>query len=241
LSYQQHNLGIKSWAVEDRPREKLLRIGRKQLTDAELIAILIGSGTKSESAVGLSKKILASLDNNLASLAKLEVEDLIQFKGIGKAKAISIVAALELGRRRKYAPEKINEVIRSSGDAFQVMAVEFMDLEKEEFWIILLNRANRVMEKIQISQGGVAGTVVDPKIIFKNALKKLSSSIVLVHNHPSTDPEPSHADSTLTMRLRDDRARLGVEGGKQRRNTSGWVAMVKMLKPLQSAKLNKWM
>jgi len=192
-----------SWAEEDRPREKLLLKGKAALSDAELIGILLGSGTVSLSAVDLARQILASVDNNLNSLAKLSVKDLEKFKGIGEAKAITIVAALELGRRRKASELPQRQTITSSKDVFDLMHAHLLDLPHEEFWIILLNRANVVMKKVQISVGGVAGTVADPKLIFKTALENLASSIILVHNHPSGNLKPSQADKDLTHKLKE--------------------------------------
>ena len=192
---------ILSWAEEDRPREKLLLKGRAVLSDAELIAILIGSGTKSMSAVTLSKHILASVSNDLNSLAKLSVKDLKKFNGIGEAKAISIVGALELGRRRKESHSLIKPQIRSSEDAYKAMTSELMDQPTEQFWVIMLNRSNKIIQKRAISLGGVSGTVADPKVIFKKALEDLASGIILAHNHPSGNKKPSQADIELTKKL----------------------------------------
>lgn len=203
MSDQNHGLNILSWAEEDRPREKLLLKGKSALSDAELIAILIGSGTKSMSAVDVGKKILNEADNNLNELAKFSVKDLQKIKGIGQAKAITIVSALELGRRRKGEEYKEKVRITSSNDIYQLIKPELMDLQKEEFWIILLNRANRLIKKEQISSGGVSGTVADPKIIFKAALEQYASSIILVHNHPSGNLKPSQADINLTKKMKD--------------------------------------
>nr|WP_294874453.1 DNA repair protein RadC [uncultured Pedobacter sp.] len=202
----QPKLGIKLWAEADRPREKLLLNGRRHLTDAELIAILIGSGNRNESAVDLSKRILAEYGNDLDALGKVSVKSLSKFKGIGEAKAIAIVAALELGRRRKDtgATEVVNIV--SSKDAFEVMMPVFADLNHEEFWILILNTANRVIGKQIISKGGLAGTVADPKIIFKTAIEHNAAFIILAHNHPSGNLKPSSQDLQLTKKL--------VEGGK---------------------------
>jgi DNA repair protein RadC len=197
------SLTIKSWAEEDRPREKLLSKGRHVLTDAELIAILIGSGTKKETAVELSKRILAHFENNLNELAKLSVKDLIKFKGIGEAKAISIIAALELGRRRKEAEPIKRDKITSSKDIFQVFLPQFIDLPHEEFHVLLLNRSNTVIRKEFVSRGGVSGTVVDPKIVFKIALDHLASSIILCHNHPSGNLKPSDQDIVLTKKIKE--------------------------------------
>ena len=195
--------GILSWAEEDRPREKLLLKGRAALSDAELIAILIGSGTKKQSAVDLSKDILKFVHHNLHELAKLSVDDLKKFPGIGEAKAISIVSALELGRRRKASEPAKRDKITCADDAYGVMQPYLLDQPLEQFWIILLNRANEVIKPHCVSQGGVAGTVADPKIIFKAALEKLASSIILVHNHPSGNLTPSEADIRLTHKLKE--------------------------------------
>lgn len=203
MSEEKTGLNILSWAEEDRPREKLLLKGKAALTDAELIAILIGSGTKSLSAVDVAKQILGGAQNNLNELAKHSVKDLKKIKGIGEAKAITIVSALELGRRRKS--EEFMEKVRisSSQDIYQLIKPELMDLQKEEFWIILLNRANRLIRKEQISSGGISGTVADPKIIFKAALDQYASSIILVHNHPSGNLKPSQADINLTKKMKE--------------------------------------
>lgn len=199
--YNEH-LSINKWAEEDRPREKLLLKGKSNLSDAELIGILLGSGTKTLSAVDLAKQILNHVNHDLHSLAKLSVVELMKFKGIGEAKAISIVSALELGRRRKESePTKILQV-RASKDAFEYLKSDFMDLPHEEFWIILLKRNNVIIRKEQISQGGISGTVADPKIIFKKAIDVQASSIILAHNHPSGNLKPSQADIQLTRKLK---------------------------------------
>jgi len=197
-----NTFSIKSWAEEDRPREKLLQKGKKSLSDAELIAILIGSGSREETAVALSKRILNSVENNLNDLGKCTVSELMKFKGIGEAKAITIAAALELGRRRQLSDIKDRPQIKSSKDAYDVIAPILLDLPHEEFWILLLNRANRVMHRVCISKGGVAGTVVDSKIIFLRAIEHLASSIILCHNHPSGNLRPSQADLDITRKLK---------------------------------------
>ena len=197
------SLTIKNWAEEDRPREKLLLKGRHVLTDAELIAILIGSGTKKESAVELSKRILAQFGNNLNEIAKLSVQDLMKFKGIGEAKAISIVAALELGRRRKPDEAAKRDKVVSSKDIFELMRADFQDLPHEEFHILLLNRTNIVIRKEKISTGGMSAAAVDPKIIFKSALEHRASAIVLSHNHPSGSLKPSSEDISLTKKIKE--------------------------------------
>lgn len=196
-------LNIKDWSPEDRPREKLLLRGTHALTDAELIAILLGSGTAKLSAVELAKFLMASIDNNLNQLARLSTKDLMKIKGIGEAKAISIIAAIELGRRRRDAEPEDRLKVSGSIDIYNLMKGYFSDLPHEEFWVILLNRANRIIRKQQISSGGVSGTVADPKIIFKAALEELSSGIILAHNHPSGNITASQQDIDLTKKLKD--------------------------------------
>ena len=196
-------LKILSWAEEDRPREKLILKGKESLSDAELMAILLGSGTVSLSAVDVAKLVLKGCSNNLNDLAKLSVKDLQKFKGIGEAKAITIISALELGRRRKDAAGQNKRVkITCASDAFDIMKPHLLDLQHEEFWIILLNRSNAVIKKVFISSGGIAGTVADPKLIYKHALEHLASAIILVHNHPSGNLKPSEADISLTRKLK---------------------------------------
>lgn len=197
---------IKTWAKEDRPREKFALKGKSSLTDAELVAILLGSGNREESAVELSKRVLGSVKNNLNELGTLNVQNLMKFKGIGEAKAITIAAALELGRRRKTAEISKRLVIDSSVKAFHVISDNLLDLEHEEFWVILLNRSNHLIDKVNISKGGVSGTVVDPKLVFRAAIEKLASSIILCHNHPSGRLKASKEDLSLTRKL--------VEAGK---------------------------
>lgn len=194
-------LGIKLWAEADRPREKLMLNGRRHLTEAELIAILIGSGSRTESAVELSKRILASCDNDLDALGRLSLKELCSFKGVGEAKAISIVAALELGRRRKETGRREVPQIGSSTDAFKLLQPLFADLNHEEFWILMLNQANCMIGKHLVSKGGMAGTVADPKIIFKMALEQNAASIILAHNHPSGNLKPSNEDLMITKKL----------------------------------------
>jgi DNA repair protein RadC len=196
-------LTIKTWAEEDRPREKLMTKGKAALSEAELLAILIGSGTVSISAVELCKQILASVNNNLHELAKLSLADLQKFKGIGEAKAITILAALELGRRRKEAEVQKRVTITSSKDAFLLLKPDLMDLPYEEFWIILLNKANQVIKKVQISRGGLAGTVADVRLMFKFAIENLASGMILVHNHPSGNTKPSSQDLLLTKKVKE--------------------------------------
>lgn len=203
-------LKISEWAEEDRPREKLMLKGRESLSDAELMAILIGSGTVSLSAVEVSQLILNSCSNNLNELAKFSVKELMKFKGIGEAKAITIVSALELGRRRKAADFMKKEKINSSKDAYECMKAHLLDLNHEEFWLILLNRANVVIKKVEVSKGGVSGTVVDPKIVFGKALEHQASGLILVHNHPSGNLKPSTNDIELTKKLKNGGSMLDI-------------------------------
>lgn len=196
-------VSIKNWAVEDRPREKMLSKGIRSLSEAELIAILIGSGNSNESAVELSRRILASLNNNLNELAKKTVDDLKKFNGIGEAKAINIIAALELGRRRKNAGQEERIQISTSGDVAKIFQPLLGDLPHEEFWILLLNRSSKVIDKQMISQGGLAGTVIDVKLIMKTAIEKLASSIILCHNHPSGNLQASEADQNITKKIQE--------------------------------------
>ena len=200
-------ISIKNWSADDKPREKLRAKGRNALSNAELIAILIGSGSKSLSAVDLAKKILDSAENNLNELGKVSIDGLIKnFHGIGEAKAITIIAALELGRRRQLSTIKDRLEIRSSRDAFDAIAPMIMDLQHEEFWVLMLNRGNQVLKRVQVSLGGVSGTVVDAKIIFKKALEIPASAIILCHNHPSGNLRPSQPDIEITNKVK--------EGGK---------------------------
>jgi len=194
------------WAEADRPREKLMLNGRRQLTDAELVAILIGSGSRTETAVDLSKRMLTAYQNDLDAFGKASIKELSKFKGIGEAKAIAIVAALELGRRRKETARAEVVKVGSSHDAFQHLHADFADLNHEEFWMLLLNRANHVKSKHLVSKGGQSGTVADPKIIFKTALEHQAAYIILAHNHPSGNLKPSAEDIKLTKKL--------VEAGK---------------------------
>lgn len=196
-------LNIKDWAVEDRPREKLLSKGPRSLSDAELIAILIGSGSTKETAVELSRRILTSVDNNLNDLGRKSTEYLINFQGIGEAKAVSIVAALELGKRRKDADVFNKKQVTSSKDAADFFTPMLGDLNHEEFWILLLNRGNRIIDSFMVSQGGISGTVIDVRLILKNALDKMASAIILCHNHPSGTMQASNADLKITTKIKN--------------------------------------
>jgi DNA repair protein RadC len=211
LSEEALNITIKSLAKEDRPREKLSLKGRSALSDAELIAILIGSGNNKESAVQLSQRILASVNHNLNELGKMTINELTKFKGIGEAKAITIIAAAELGRRRKESDAQQKIKIGSSKDVFEALLPDLSDLAHEEFWILLLNRANEVLSKINVSKGGTTGTVVDGKIIMKYAIEMpRCCGIVLGHNHPSGNLKPSEADIKITHKLKEIAAFMDI-------------------------------
>ncbi|WP_339652894.1 DNA repair protein RadC [uncultured Salegentibacter sp.] len=207
----QVGFGIKSWAEDDRPREKLLHKGKLSLSDAELIAILIGSGSRNESAVQLSKRILASTGNQLSDLGKLSVKKLCEFKGIGPAKAISIVAAMELGRRRRTEEALEKKKITSSSSVFELMQPIIGELYHEEFWIIYLNNSNKVIEQLQLSKGGITGTLVDVRLTLRKALEVGATSIILAHNHPSGTLKPSEADKQLTQKLKTAAQSLDIK------------------------------
>ena len=207
----QVGFGIKSWAEDDRPREKLLQKGKVSLSDAELIAILIGSGSRNESAVQLSKRILASTGNQLSELGKLSVKKLCEFKGIGPAKAVSIVAAMELGRRRRTEEALEKKKITSSASVFELMQPIIGELYHEEFWIIYLNNSNKVIEQLQLSKGGITGTLVDVRITLRKALEVGATSIILAHNHPSGTLRPSEADKELTQKLKTAAQSLDIK------------------------------
>jgi DNA repair protein RadC len=198
----EQKFSIKHWAEDDKPREKLMLKGKQALSDAELIAILIGSGNRNESAVSLSKRILASVDNNLNALGKLSLKQLMEFKGIGEAKAISIVAAMELGRRRRTEEATELKKITSSKAVFEIMQPIIGELPHEEFWVIYLNNSNKVLHKSQLSKGGITGTVVDVRLIFKIALEQNATSLILTHNHPSGKLMASDADKEITKKLK---------------------------------------
>ena len=208
--YTQQYQPIKAWAEEDRPREKLLLKGRRILTDVELLAILINTGTKDLSAIDLARNAYNRSEMNLSQLGNMSFSDLIKFKGIGPAKAITLIAAFELGRRRQNSER--NKIIKmtSSQDIFNLMRPILMDLDHEEFWVVYLNRGNRVIDKSSISSGGTSSTVVDAKIIFKNALNRLASALVLIHNHPSGNLKPSQTDIKLTKKLQHGAALLDI-------------------------------
>ena len=204
-------LSIKNWSEKDQPREKLMAQGRQVLSDAELIAILIGSGNREESAIELCKKILNNSSNNLNELAKLSVIDLMKFKGIGEAKAISIVAALELGRRRKSEAVIDKVKLTSSKEAYEYLRPVLEDLPHEEFWILFLNRANKIIGKQLIGRGGISQTTADVKIVFKKSIDKQASAIILAHNHPSGNIKPSESDIQLTRKIKKGSELLDIQ------------------------------
>jgi len=208
---EQTNFPITNWHEDDRPREKLMLKGKSALSDAELIAILIGSGSRNESAVGLSKRILASVDNNLNALGKLTITQLMNFKGIGEAKAISIMAAMELGRRRRAEDAVELKKITSSKMIFELMQPLIGELPHEEFWVLYLNNSNKVLSKSQQGKGGITGTMVDVRLVFKTALELGATAIILCHNHPSGGLIPSDADKQITKKLKAAGQNLDIQ------------------------------
>lgn len=205
------SFSIKNWSQDDQPREKLLYKGKAALSDAELVAILIGSGNREESAVDLCKRILASTENNLSALGKLSVKQLMEFKGIGEAKAISIIAALELGRRRRGEEALEKKKITSSASVFELMQPVIGELEHEEFWIIYVNNSNKVLQKNQLSKGGITGTLVDVRLVLKTALEVGATALILAHNHPSGTLKPSEADKQITQKLKQAAQSLDIK------------------------------
>ncbi|MBC2846585.1 RadC family protein [Winogradskyella flava] len=202
MSRKATSFSIKNWSQDDQPREKLRDKGKAVLSDAELVAILIGSGSREESAVDLCKRILASVDNNLNALGKLSIKQLMEFKGIGEAKAITIAAALELGRRRRLEDEVILDKVESSHSVYKVMQPILGELPHEEFWILHLNNSNKIIHKNQLSKGGITGTLVDVRLVLKNALETGATALILCHNHPSGTLKPSQADKDITQKLK---------------------------------------
>lgn len=194
-------VSIRHWAPDDQPREKLLSLGPTSLSDAELLAILIRSGSAKENAVDLAKRIMRENGNDLQRLGRLGVNDLTRYKGMGTAKAISIVAALELGRRRRSVEPRERPLVSSSAIGYELIRSFLADLPHEEFWLVLLDRGNRLIETCRVSQGGMHGTVADPKIIFKKAIDRQASSVIFCHNHPSGQLRPSEEDIRLTRKL----------------------------------------
>ena len=197
------SLKITDWAVGDRPREKMMQYGTSTLSDAELLGILISSGTKDKSAVDLGRELLAIVSNNLNALGKLTIADLTKIHGIGNARAVTIAAALELGRRRKLAeiPEVVQ--IKCSKDVADIFQPILSDLLHEEFWVLFLNRSNRVIGRMKLSQGGISGTVTDVRLVMKKAIETLASGIIVCHNHPSGNLNPSESDSKITQKIRE--------------------------------------
>lgn len=199
---KKQNFSIRQWNEDDRPREKLILKGKAALSDAELIAILIGSGSKNESAVGLAKRILNSINGNLNKLGKMSVSELVQFKGVGQVKALSIITALELGRRRRLEEALKIPKITSSKAVFNLMQPLIGELQHEEFWIVYLNNSNKVLFKSQLSKGGLTGTLVDVRLVFKKAIELYSTAIILCHNHPSGKLQASNSDKQITNKLK---------------------------------------
>ncbi|MBO9585876.1 MAG: DNA repair protein RadC [Flavobacterium sp.] len=204
------HFAIKNWSDDDKPREKLMLKGKEALSDAELLAILIGSGSRNESAVALSQRILASV-GGLNSLAKLSIAQLMKFKGIGEAKAVTIVASLELCARRRSEKNVEQTKITSSKKVFDLMQPVIGDLSHEEFWVLFLNNSNNVVSKTQLSKGGIGGTTVDVRLIFKLAFEKYATALILCHNHPSGSLIPSDADKQITRKIREAGSKLDVK------------------------------
>lgn len=211
MSEKPSSFSIKSWSQDDQPREKLREKGKTVLSDAELLAILIGSGNREESAVDLCKRILASVDNNLNALGKLTIKQLMSFKGIGEAKAISIVGALEIGRRRRLEDAISLDKITSSKTVFEIMQPIVGELSHEEFWILYLNNSNKIIKKNQLSKGGITGTLVDVRLVLKTALEYGATSLILCHNHPSGALKPSQADKDITQKLKKGAQSLDIK------------------------------
>jgi len=205
------SMTIKSWSDDDRPREKLMKFGKRSLSNAELVAILIGSGNREETAVDLSKRILASINNDLSAFRKISVPDLMKFKGIGEAKAISIITALELGRRQLVSNDVVPVSIMASMDVFVLMKPLIGDLNHEEFWVLFLNNSNKIVHKTQLSKGGLTGTLVDTRLLFKQAIGLLATGIILCHNHPSGKQNPSESDKILTRKIIDGGTTLDIK------------------------------
>lgn len=202
MQQKPSSFSIKNWSDDDKPREKLVQKGKSALSDAELIAILIGSGSRNESAVELAKRILASANNNLNELGKLSIKQLMQFKGIGEAKAVSIAAALEIGRRRRGEDAQKITKINSSKNVFELLQPKMGELPHEEFWIVFLNNSNAVLQAGQLSKGGITGTLVDVRLVLKQALELGAVGLILAHNHPSGTLKPSEADKQITKKLK---------------------------------------
>lgn len=211
MENKEKPLTIKEWAEDDRPREKMINKGVSSLSDAELMAILIGSGTKNETAVAISQRILSSVNNNLNELGKFTLKDLTKTKGIGIAKAVTIMAALELGRRRKISEALNRKQISSSTDVIEIFQPLLSDIPHEEFWVLLLNRANKVIDRIRVSEGGFTATVVDVRKIMQIALENHAIGLILCHNHPSGNHNPSDDDIRITTKIREASNTLDIK------------------------------
>jgi DNA repair protein RadC len=202
MEYKLPNIPISQWNEDDKPREKLMLKGTEALSDAELLAILIGSGNREESALALCQRMLSDVENNLDSFCRLSLKDLMKYKGIGEAKAITILAALEIGKRRRATLPKDKPAIRSSSDAYEAIAYILEEKPYEEFWILHLNRANKLTKTERISVGGISSTIVEVRLIAKSCIENLTSSVVLCHNHPSESLSPSQEDRILTKKIK---------------------------------------
>ncbi|WEK70685.1 MAG: DNA repair protein RadC [Candidatus Chryseobacterium colombiense] len=204
-------MSIKFLAEDDRPREKFLSKGKSSLSDSELLAIIMGSGNKNETAIELARKILASVNNNWHQLSLLSLKDLMKFKGIGEVKAISIITALEIGRRRadQQLPEK--RIISSSNDAYLILKNHLSDLRTEEFWAIFLNQSNKVIHLTQLTQGGINQSIVDIRVLFRTALDHYSTGIIIAHNHPSGNLKPSIDDLDITQKIKEAGNMLSIQ------------------------------
>ncbi|MDO1499784.1 DNA repair protein RadC [Winogradskyella maritima] len=210
MAEKPNSFSIKHWSQDDQPREKLRDKGKAVLSDAELIAIIIGSGNREESAVGLSQRILADVDHKLNALGKLSLKQLMAYKGIGEAKAITISAALELGRRRRLEESEVQAKISSSRSVFDIMQPILGELPHEEFWILYLNNSNKVLKKTQLSKGGITGTLVDVRLVLKTAIEEGAVALILAHNHPSGTLKPSKADKDITQKLKNAALQLDI-------------------------------
>ncbi|WP_311550487.1 DNA repair protein RadC [Prevotella aurantiaca] len=199
---EEKKLTITQWAEEDRPREKLMNLGAETLSNAELLAILIGSGSPRESAVELMKRVLSDCKNNLNTLGKLSITDLTSYNGIGEAKAITILAACELGKRRQVADILKRPTLNSANAIYNYMRPKVQDKDVEEAWILLMNQKLDLIEAKCISHGGITGTAIDVRIILKEALLKNATAIALCHNHPSGNPSPSREDDNITTSVK---------------------------------------
>ena len=203
MQYKANHMTISKWAEEDRPREKLQLLGKQNLTDSEILAILLGSGTKDMNVINLAQSILSSIDHNLSRFKTIKRKDLLKFKGVGPAKAAYIFAAIEFGNRIHHAEKPAVRKISTSADAYHCLKSSLTGLDKEEFWVLLLNKANLVIAKKRISIGGISATIVDSRIVFSCAIESLASSIILAHNHPSGNLKPSKADLDITQKIKE--------------------------------------